>query len=77
MMVIKMNHKKMQIFKIQKSLTGETMLIYNKKRTYMCEIPYDHNLDSLFNDKQKIYVLGFVDANNKLAIENKVSERSW
>lgn len=72
-----MSKKKPQIFKIQKSLNDNSMLIYNKKRTFMGQIPYDQSLDELFNGKLKVYVLGCVDANGKLAIDKKVSERSW
>ncbi len=72
-----MSKKKPQIFKIQRSFTGETMLIYNKKRTVITELPYDHELDPLFGNKDKIYVLGCVDSNGMIAIDTKVSERSW
>lgn len=72
-----MSKKKPQIFKIQRSLNRERMLIYNKKRTVMAELPYNNELDQLFKNKDKIYVLGTIDAYGKLAIDTKVSERSW
>ena len=72
-----MSKKKPQIFKIQRSFAGETMLIYNKKRTVLIELPYDHELDQLFGNKDKIYVLGCIGLNGIIAIDTKVSERSW
>lgn len=73
----KVSKKKPQIFKIQKSITGETLFIKNKKGTYVGEVPYDPSFKERFNGKSTIYILGRVSDDGTLVIDKKVSERSW
>ncbi|MEG2489415.1 hypothetical protein [Anaerorhabdus sp.] len=72
-----MNKNKLSLFKVQKSLNGETILIYNKKKTKMGEVPYNHELDDVFKDKNKIYVLGKVDNDGRIKIVQRVKDRAW
>lgn len=72
-----MNKKKLSIFKIQKSSDGSKMLINNKKRTMVGELPYDHVLDVRFKGKDTIYILGHYNSDGLLFIEQRVSDRSW
>lgn len=72
-----MSKNKLTVFKIQRSLDGTSMLIYNKKRTKCGEMPYDHSLDEMFGEKDKIYVLGHMDSDGRIGIQQRVNDRGW
>lgn len=45
-----------ELFKMQWPLIGKNVLIYNKDRSYTCELPISTDLRELFNGRLKIYV---------------------
>ena len=45
------------VMKIQKALIGDTVLIYNKDRSIMGELPMDKKFEVLFGDRYKVYCL--------------------
>lgn len=43
------------IVKFQKAIIGNTVLMYNKNRSIMGELPMDKSFETLFGDRLKIY----------------------
>ena len=69
------------IVKIQKPIftTGvPCILIYDKKRTFHYQEPYDEKKHGpLFHGRLKVYVRAYLDKNNMLVIGKEVRGRSW
>lgn len=68
----------MEVFKIQKSLTDNNVLAYNKDRSIIGEFVISKELSELFGNELKIYVLGKYNENTKsVDIIKKVDEKKW
>lgn len=72
-----MNKKKLQVFRLDMLWTGASVMVRNKKGTWVAEVPCTPELYEMFNGKDKIYVLASINKEQRLCIENKVSDRSW
>ena len=67
------------IFKLQRSINkeDETVLIYDKNREYMGELPMNLALSLIMGIDQKCYVSGTIDENGYLEIYKRVKDRKW
>lgn len=52
------------------------VLIYNKKKTIMTELPVTPEIKKLFNGKHKIFILGEIDGAT-VNIVCKIKDKSW
>lgn len=52
------------------------VLIYNKNKTIMTELPVTPEIKKLFNGKHKIFVLGEIDGAT-VNIVCKIKDKSW
>lgn len=52
------------------------VLIYNKNKTIMTELPVTPEIKKLFNGKHKIFVLGEIDGAT-VNIVYKIKDKSW
>ena len=69
------------IFKLQRSIVGntedETVLIYDRKREYIGELPMTLALSLIIGIDLKCYVSGSVDDSGFLQIYKRVKDRKW
>ena len=69
------------IFKIQKPLYGEQCyLSYNKTKSIMFNdivVGDFPELDNMFEDRNKIYIEGYLDKKDRLIIKRQVEEQEW
>lgn len=68
------------IFKIQRSLFssgGATMLIYNKSRSVMGQLPLSKDVEKLLKGDVKGYFTGKVDRGGLLHIKGRVPNQNW
>lgn len=67
------------IFKLQREIypSNGTVLIYDKKRTYVSTVPCTSQLTELFGDELKIFVRGSVDEDGKLRVVDVVEYQEW
>lgn len=68
------------IFKIQRSLfsSGDaTMLIYNRSRSVMSQLPLSVEVEKLLNGDLKGYFDGEIDCGGLLHIKRRVPNQNW
>lgn len=68
---------KREIFKMQRPLIGEEILIYNIDKSYVGKAKPDDDWMKLFGNNIKIYVEGFIDENRKLNVVHISDGEEW
>lgn len=76
--------KKKTVFKVQRSLagnTGDNVLIYDKERSFMQELPFTDvpiGIQAVLKYQPKVYVVGKKTDNDiHLEIERLIEEQPW
>lgn len=65
------------IFKLQRGLNNNTVLIYDRKREYMGELPFNSIMSQLLGKDLKCYVSGKINEDGFLKIYRRVTDREW
>jgi hypothetical protein len=74
---VRKNNRRTSVFKIQKSLDGNKMLIYNERRDMQYEGILTEEIDELLAGEMKIYFNGFLKPNGEIGLINRAPEQDW
>lgn len=68
---------KTQIYKFQRPIIGDTALVYNKDRSEQGQIRMTNDLEFLFGERFKIYVVGRLRKDGNIEIDRVVQDQDW
>ena len=66
---------KARIFKVQTALNKTKHLVYDERREYLGEFPFDDTLFGLVGYKG--YVLATVNKQGQICVQRKLKEKEW
>jgi len=68
---------KRDIFKVQKPLLGNEVLIYNKDESILFQTPYTKYWDNFFGDEYKKYIDASINEKMNLQIHKETERCDW